>query len=423
MISRRKFLRTSCAAGLGFAAGLRAQTPKVGKLYAYVSSWTSGPNGGGGEGGIHVFRVDPNEGALKPLSTISPEINAGYICIAPSGRYLYSTDERSDFGKKPGSGGGVVAFSLDPLSGELTQLNTVPSMGSFPAYIAINDIGTQLLTANHGGYSPVTQIAHDASGAHIQIVYDDAAVSLFPIEADGVVRPASDVAVLERNDKTASKSTGLAAVFEASAHAHSVNFVPQTKFALACDKGKDRVYVYRVGKSNLEQVFVYDAPLGSAPRHSAFHPTQPYVFIINELEPSLSSFFFDRATGLLRPIATVPTVNGDFAKDTRNMPADVNVHPNGRFVYGSTRGSSSIAAVRIDEPTGGLSLVEVVSSGGRTPRGFRIDPSGTFLFACNQDSGEIVTFRIDPDSGRLSQTGSRVSVQRPVCMRFLQLPT
>ena len=131
----------------------------------------------------------------------------------------------------------------------------------------------------------------------------------------------------------------------------------------------------------------------------------------------------DKKTGQLRPIATVPTVNGAFLQADLNLPADVNVHPNGRFVYGSTRGSSCIATISIDQSNGGLKLIDVVSSGGSTPRGFRIDPSGAFLFACNQDSGDIVTFRIDPANGRLRPTGSKTSIPRPVCMRFLQSPT
>jgi 6-phosphogluconolactonase len=421
-VSRRTFLRTSVASGISLAVALRAPALSSGKSYAYVSSWTSGtPLGTGSDGGIHVFEVDPT-GTLKYLSSTSPELNAGYICIAPNGRYLYSTDERTDFGHKKGAGGGIVSFSVDPLTGSLAQLNATPSMGSFPAYISINKAGSQILTSNHGGYEPVTQIAYDTSGASLRILYDDSSISLFPIGGDGVARMASDVEVLERPHPADPNDTGAAALFRTSAHAHSVNFVPRTPFALVCDKGMDRVYVYRVGESRLERVFAYDAPPRSAPRHSAFHPTRPYVFIINELQPTLSSLSIDRASGELRPISTVPTVNGEFAKVAENMCADVNVHPNGRFVYGSTRGSNSIAVVRVDEATGNLTLIDVVSSGGQTPRGFRIGPSGEFLFACNQDSGDIVTFRIDPDTGRLTPTGAKLRLSKPVCMRFLQLP-
>ena len=264
MISRRMFLRSATAAGLGLAAGIRGRARTSGKLYAYVSSWTSGPSGAGGEGGIHVFAVDPNEGSLQHLSSVYSGGERRLICISPNGRYLYSTDERTDFGHQKGAGGGIVAFSIDPRDGHLTKLNAVPSMGSFPAYISIDQSGSRLLAANHGGYEPVTEIVPDGAGTRVHILYDDSSVSLFAAGADGIAPKPTDVKVMERPHASDPADTGIAAMFRASAHAHSVNFVPQSPFALVCDKGMDRVYVYRVDESRLEKVFAYDAPPRSA---------------------------------------------------------------------------------------------------------------------------------------------------------------
>jgi 6-phosphogluconolactonase len=164
-------------------------------------------------------------------------------------------------------------------------------------------------------------------------------------------------------------------------------------------------------------VKVFPTTPGRAPRFSAFHPRLPYVFIVNEREPSLSSFRFDSTTGDVRHIQTVPTI-ADGYSGPRVAPSDIHVHPNGRFVYGSNRGDDSIAIFRIDEPTGRVSRVAVVKTLGVNPRGFDFEPSGRFLIVGNQGSNSIVTFAVDLNSGELSPTGAWADVPRPACIRF-----
>jgi 6-phosphogluconolactonase len=381
----------------------------------------------GGGGGIHVFAVDPRDCSLKALSSVAPELNAGYICISPDGRYLYATDERKDFGGKPGAGGGVVSFAIDQQDGSLTRLSSQRSMGAFPAYIAIDRTGSRVVTSNHGSYDTVAQLARTREGVlHLENTYDDATIAMFSPSSAGLLGDACDVAVLERGHAAGwEDESGLDAIFRASPHAHSVNFDPSAQFVLACDKGTDRIYVYRIEAKGcaLKQVKVVATPMGTAPRHSAFHPRLPYVFVINELQPSLSSFSFDAKTGDLQAIQTIPTVAKDAINrgGKRSMPADVHVHPNGRFVYGSTRGNDTIAIFRIDEATGRMTALDEVSTRGATPRGFNFDPSGRFVLVGNQDSNTVVTFAVDPESGQMSPTGAMVEVPRPVCIRFAVL--
>jgi 6-phosphogluconolactonase len=97
------------------------------------------------------------------------------------------------------------------------------------------------------------------------------------------------------------------------------------------------------------------------------------------------------------------------------------VHPNGRFVYGSTRGDNSITSFNIDLDTGHLTPLEITPTLGRTPRGFNLAPDGRYLVVGNQDSNEVVTFSIDRETGRLKPTGARIEVPRPVCIKFAYL--
>lgn len=420
-ISRRDFIAMSGAVALEAATGYAQRSEK--RLYAFVSSWTSGPNGGGDGGGIHVLSCDEKNGSLQLLSSIAPEINAGYICLSPDGKHLYSTDERKDAGGRPGAGGAIVAFEIDPTTAALKRLNTVPSMGAFPAFISIAPDGSCVAVANHGSYDATTRIVHEAGRFEVQRLYDDATVSLFPAGKDQL-SSASDVAVFaQQHAKGWEIEPGLDAIFQASPHAHSVNFDPEGRHLLACDKGADRIYLYRLEESGprLKQLSVFDAPPGTAPRHSAFHPNRPYVFVINELMATLSSY---RVTpsDTLEFIQTVPTVSATaVSSGKRNMPSDVHVHPNGRFVYGSTRGDNSIASFSVDIETGRLIPLEIVPTLGSTPRGFNLSPDARYLFVGNQDSNEVRTFRVDSDTGRLQPTGARADIPRPVCIKFAYL--
>jgi 6-phosphogluconolactonase len=104
-----------------------------------------------------------------------------------------------------------------------------------------------------------------------------------------------------------------------------------------------------------------------------------------------------------------------------NSTAEVQVHPTGKFVYGSNRGHDSIAVFAVDGATGRLKLVEHESTQGKAPRNFGVDPSGRFLLACNQGSDTIVGFRIDQETGALAPTGQTLQVPAPVCVKFTVL--
>ena len=155
---------------------------------------------------------------------------------------------------------------------------------------------------------------------------------------------------------------------------------------------------------------------GAGPRHFAFHPGGKHAYVINELDSTVTAFTWDAERGVLETIHTVPTLPHPVEG---NSTAEVQVHPSGRFLYGSNRGHDSIVVFAIDEKTGQLTLVEHQPTQGSTPRNFGIDPTGTFLLAANQQSGTVVVFRIDQQTGRLTPTGHRIDVDSPVAVQFL----
>ena len=156
-------------------------------------------------------------------------------------------------------------------------------------------------------------------------------------------------------------------------------------------------------------------PPGAGPRHLSFHPNGRFVFAISELSSTITSFAWDGAKGALRSIGTLSTLPAGYSG--QSSTAEIAVHPNGRFLYGSNRGHDSIVAMSIGAD-GTLALVEHESTRGKTPRHFVIDPSGRWLIAANQDSGTLAVFAIDQKTGALSPSGPLASVGSPVCVLF-----
>jgi 6-phosphogluconolactonase len=154
---------------------------------------------------------------------------------------------------------------------------------------------------------------------------------------------------------------------------------------------------------------------GSGARHYAFHPSGQWLFTITEQGATIDTLAWDQKAGTLRPLSRVSTRPEGV---TTGSTAEIAVHPNGRFVYGSNRGHDSIAVFSVGA-NGALTLVEHESTRGQTPRNFAIDPTGKWLIAANQRSNSLAVFSIDQSTGALSPVGPLSNVGAPVCVLFM----
>src|SRR5262249_2879011 len=153
------------------------------------------------------------------------------------------------------------------------------------------------------------------------------------------------------------------------------------------------------------------------PRHFAFHPDGRHAYAINELASTVTALEYDPEHGTLKPIQTVSTLPAGYTGET--TCAEVQVHPSGKFLYGSNRGHNSIAVFTIDEKTGRLTPLGHQGQDIKIPRNFAIDPTGHFCLVANQDGDSIVVFRVDQKTGMLTPTGHKVDVSMPVCIKFM----
>jgi 6-phosphogluconolactonase len=289
--------------------------------------------------------------------------------------------------------GGISAFAIDSTSGKLKFLNEVSSSGPGPCHTALDRTGKYVLVAN----------------------YDGGSIAAYPISSDGRLGTAS--ARIQHSGHGADPKR------QSRPHAHWIGTSPDNRFALAVDLGLDKVLIYRFDQSK-GTLTPNDPPSGAVdpgagPRHFAFHPSGKFGYVINELGSSLTAFSYDPSKGSLQKLQSLSTLPEGFKGE--NDTAEIVIHPNGKFVYGSNRGHDSIAVFAVDPGKGTLKRIDDVPTQGKTPRNFEIDPSGSYLFAANQDSDNIVIFRIDSKTGHLTATGEVLQVASPVCVRFMPL--
>ena len=338
--------------------------------------------------GIYLSRMN-DDGKLSAPELVAETANPTYLALHPNNKFLYSIGEVSKFGDK--KAGAVAAFSVDARTGKLTALNQQSSGGEGPCHIALDEKGRCVVVANYGGGS----------------------VEALPVKADGSLGEPGTFIQHEGSSVNKSRQSG--------PHGHCILVDPSQKFALACDLGLDKVLIYKLDASKAtlaanDPAFGTVAP-GSGPRHIAFHPNGKFAYVINEMACTMTAFTWDSQRGALAEIHTISTLPGELQRGFST--AEVYVHPNGKFVYGSNRGHNSIVVYACDEKSGRLTLVEHQPTQGRTPRHFGIDPGGKFLLAENQDSGTVVVFRIDQATGKLTATGDKIEVGSPVCAVFV----
>lgn len=379
-----------CPAMAGNTQAARNAAPS-GTMFVYVGTYTRGKSEG-----IYLLSLEMKTGKLTKLGVTKGIRNPSFLAIAPNRKFLYAVSEVDDSGggRPQGSpAGAVTAFAIDRKSGALKKLNWQTSGGAGPCHVSVDHAGKTVLVANYGGGS----------------------VESLPIEKDGRLgRPGTFIQHTGSSVNPARQK---------GPHAHSINVDPANRFAFAADLGLDKILIYKLNpdKATLtpnDPAFARVKP-GSGPRHFAFHPGGKFAYVINEIASTVTAFAYDAGEGKLTNLQTISTLPKGFP-GKRNSTAEVQVHPSGRFLYGSNRGHNSIAIFRINQKTGKLKPIGHESTQGKTPRNFGIDPTGRFLLAANQQTNNIVVFRIDAKTGRLKPTGHSLEVPIPVCVKFLQ---
>jgi 6-phosphogluconolactonase len=345
--------------------------------YLLIGTYTSGKSQG-----IYVYKFN-TETADNNFVTAIGASNPSFLAVSPDKKFVYAVNENT--------AGTVIAYSFDQRTGNLSPINTQPSGGSDPCFVSIDATGKWLFAGN----------------------YSSGTIGLFPIKADGSLDAVRQV--------IQHSGSGPDTARQRSAHVHSTNLSPDQHYLFAADLGTDKIMAYAFD-SNQGTLFPATNPSvscvpGSGPRHMAFSRDNKFAYLVEEMTGTIVTYSMskDKLVSRQRTSALPKDFKGFISA------ADIHISPDGKFLYCSNRGeSNSISIFSINKMTGKLTMIGNQSSLGKKPRNFNFDPSGNFLLVANQDTDEVIIFKINRQTGLLTDTGKRLAVPSPVCIKWIQ---
>lgn len=338
--------------------------------------------GGYSEEGITICKFDMKTGVLSEPEVVAETGSPSFFVLHPCNGFIYSVAEINH-------AGGVKAYKMNQ-DATLSFVNDQVVNGKWPCHLSFDKLGKFLFVANYGSGN----------------------ATVLPILEDGSLGELTSVVQHEGSSVNSQRQEG--------PHAHSINVSPDNKYVYVADLGIDKIMIYQLDPRKGKLVendppYAKVAP-GAGPRHFTFSPDGKFAYVINELNGSITAFTYASSNGSLEEIQTITTLPEDY--EGKNKCAEIRVHPNGKFLYGSNRGFNSIAVYQIHPEKGILTFVEWETETVNWPRHFNFDPSGNYLLVGNRDSDSVSVFRIDLESGALSYTGHSVSVEQPTCVQF-----
>ena len=138
-------------------------------------------------------------------------------------------------------------------------------------------------------------------------------------------------------------------------------------------------------------------PLGTGPRHMAYHPTLPMVYFSNEQGIGLSSYRRE-ANGQLKVEQDVSILPPGMSKIGLSA-SDLLITPGGKFLFAGLRGHRqdfdriSRYRVREDGKAEFLGLTEA----DKIPWGLTLSPDGKFLLVSATTGASLTAYRISKD--------------------------
>ncbi len=337
--------------------------------------------------GIYRCTLNTKTGKLSDPELVAEVGGPGFLAMHPSGSPLYAVCSVEG---KPS----VAAYAIKKQHGKssLAFVNSIEIGDGGAAHVAVDPTGQTILTAQYGGGS----------------------VAVFSLNKDGSLRERTQLVDHEGGSKVVPGR-------QDKPHAHWVGFSPDNRFAFVPDLGMDKVVIYKVdvAASKITPHGFGEVPPGGGPRHMKFHTSGKWVYVLNEIDLSITVFDYNAKAGTMTPKQTILTVpKTQLAKEKFKSASEIRVHPSGRLVYSANRGHDTITAFRVNQETGQLSVIERENVRGATPRNFNLDPSGQWLLAAGQDSHTLASFEVNQDTGELTYNRSNVFAPSAICVLF-----
>jgi 6-phosphogluconolactonase len=205
---------------------------------------------------------------------------------------------------------------------------------------------------------------------------------------------------------------------------HSLHIDRDNRFVYVPHLGSDEIRRYRfdaaTGAFAMDQVVSQPVKKGTGPRHFVHSGDGRFLYLLGEMAGTVTVYRRDAESGALTEVQTLasqppdsPLVPGQprapagspdavaFDESKAIWSADVQMTPDGRFLYTSERTQSQLTRFGVDRETGRLKWLGLTPT-EKQPRGFAIDPTGRFLVASGEKSETVSLYAIDAASGDLA---------------------
>lgn len=363
------------AFGLALSLGISSSACSAASINLIASGYTNK----GGEG-VYGFSFNVATNQFGPVQLLTKNHNPSFGLHNNNLWYFVDETTEGQLLTYAQNGKGEAKNS----KGEFSLLQTLPVMGADPCYISKRKDGKYLAVAN----------------------YSSGNLAVFALDAKGV--PQANPQIKQQ------QGTGPVSDRQQAAHAHWAGWAQladKTTGLYAVDLGADKIFWYPQNAQGIlgDAQVAYSATPGDGPRHLAIHPHKPWVYVVNELNNSLS-FTQQDASGHLTLVQKVSSLPADF--HGKNTAAHIVISADGKHIYTSNRGDlNSISVFNIGDD-GRPTLVQNISSQGKTPRFFLLLEDAKKLLIANQDSDNLVVMSILAN-GQLEYSGVQAQVPRP----------
>lgn len=327
--------------------------------------------------GINELTFIPSENKLE-VNLIAPGVhNPSFVVANSKGNLVFSLEEDMSI-----TGGNVMVFSRSEPGQTLAPIDTIPSYGDHPCYVALSPTEDFLAVANYTGGS----------------------LSIFRVNSESKL---DYLQTIQHQGKSVNQAR------QEKPHVHSTVFSPDGKYLLAADLGTDKIYVYSFEPAQSAPLTLfkeYAVTPGDGPRHLVFSPDGDEILVVQEMTAVLEVLSFDN--GEISPKQRLSLLSDGFTGSVG--AAEVRNSPDGKNTYVSNRGDANTISVFGKKSNGEYERIQQIPSGGLMPRNFNLTADGKYLLAAHQASNDIVVFERDTDTGKLTQTEWKVSVNKPV---------
>lgn len=308
--------------------------------------------------GIHALSLDTENKTFGEDKLIIEENNPTYLTLSKDGNHLFTLSD----GDEPG----VAHYEKNN-----DQFNFKGRTKVFDAngcYLTYDETTNVLLVANYKkGELAVVDVNEDGS-----------------LTVADIIQHTSPVGPHENQD---------------FAHAHYIHPTNDHKFILSCDLGTDEVHTYQLtDEHKLDEVSVYKAAPGTGPRHLVFHHSLPIVYLLGELDYTVTVLHIQDDGKLVAGeiYDTIPTDWSEF-----NSSAAIRLSVDNKFLYVSNRGHNSITVFSVSEDGQTLEEIQNVSTEGDFPRDFNFNADESFVIVGHQFQPQISLFTRDQQTGLL----------------------